>query len=140
MQAAVETLDSVWPARPLEYRWKLNGKVAGADSNTRGRVFRIGSSFYADDGAFLFDARIQLVQAVPVLNAHFKRFGLVMHVGAADKPSKTEFMVFPPPRLDVISAAELAPVAADGEGGDRDLNGLLQVPRLRKRHDADGRA
>ena len=40
-----------------------------------------------------------------------------MHVGTAAKPSKTEFMVIPPHRSDVVDAADLAPVKADDEGG-----------------------
>ena len=40
-----------------------------------------------------------------------------MHVGSADKASKTECMYYPPHRDDVISAEESAPVKADEMGG-----------------------
>ncbi len=43
-------------------------------------------------------------------------FGLLMHVGTADKASKTECMYYPPHRNDVITADDTAAVAADEEG------------------------
>ena len=53
---------------------------------------------------------------MPIIHTHFKRFGLLMHVGTADKASKTECMYYPPHRNDVITADDTAAVAADEEG------------------------
>ena len=81
-----------------------------------GGVTHFRSSFYADDGAFLFATRDELEACVPIIHTHFKRFGLLMHVGTADKASKTECMYYPPHRNDVITADDTAAVAADEEG------------------------
>ena len=91
--------------------------VAGANANTKGRVFEFDKSVYADDADATFDTREQLELGTPAINVHLERFGLKMHVGTAAKPSKTEFMVIPPHRSDVVDAADLAPVKADDEGG-----------------------
>ena len=80
-------------------------------------MFKFISSFYADDGAFLFSTRAELEACVPILHAHLQRLGLLMHVGTADKASKTECMYYPPHRDDDISAEDTALVAADATGG-----------------------
>ena len=54
---------------------------------------------------------------MPVLHVHLQRLGLLMHVGTADKASKTECMYYPPHRDDDISAEDTALVAADATGG-----------------------
>ena len=117
IQAAAETLEPIWPAGPLEFSWKEKGRVSGANWRTMGSVFKFISSFYADDGAFLFNTRAELEACVPILHAHLQRLGLLMHVGTADKASKTECMYYPPHRNDDISAEDTAPVKADETGG-----------------------
>jgi len=82
-----------------------------------GCQFKFRSSFYADDGAFLFRTRKELEACAPILHAHLKRLGLLMHVGAVDRASKTECMYYPPHRDDEISAAQSAPVKTDEVGG-----------------------
>ena len=80
-------------------------------------MFHFISSFYADDGAFLFASRAELERFVPILHAHFQRLGLLMHVGTAAKASKTECMYYPPHHRDTITADDVAPIKTDDAGG-----------------------
>ena len=52
-------------------------------------------TFYADDAAFLFNSRFDLARAAPLIRERFALFGLKVHVGTADKPSKSVAMYFP---------------------------------------------
>ena len=99
---------------------KRAGRVAGAKWDNVGKVFHTShfiSSFYADDGAFLFASRAELERFVPILHAHFQRLGLLMHVGTAAKASKTECMYYPPHHRDTITADDVAPIKTDDAGG-----------------------
>ena len=50
---------------------------------------------YVDDGAFIFELRHQLETGTPLLLLNFAKFGLEMHIGKENKPSKTECVFFP---------------------------------------------
>ena len=50
---------------------------------------------YVDDRYFVFELRHQLETGIPLLLRHFANFGLEMHIGKENKPSKTEFVFFP---------------------------------------------
>ena len=52
---------------------------------------------YVDDGDFFFKSRHQLEIGIPLLLRHFAKFGLEMHIGKENKPSKTECVFFPTP-------------------------------------------
>ena len=52
---------------------------------------------YVDDRAFVFESRHQLEIGIPLLLRHFAKFGLEMHIGKENKPSKTECVFFPTP-------------------------------------------
>ena len=66
--------------------------------------------------SFLIATRAELKACVPIIHTRSKRFGLLMHVGTADKTSKTEYMYYPPHRNDVITAEESAAVEVDEQG------------------------
>ena len=52
---------------------------------------------YVDDRDFVFESRHQLETGNPLLLRHFANFGLEMHIGKENKPSKTECVFFPTP-------------------------------------------
>ena len=95
MQAVMETLEPIWPAAQLEFRTQDQGRVQGQIWGTQGRVFKFWASLYADDAGLVVGSRQELEACVPVLHAHLKRFGMLMHVGSAAKKSKTEAMFVP---------------------------------------------
>ncbi len=53
------------------------------------------SSFYVDDSFFIFQNRSELQDVTGILNKHFSRFGLTMHLGSLSTTSKSEAMFFP---------------------------------------------
>lgn len=60
-----------------------------------GEAFAAPYSFYADDSEFVFCGRPDLVYGTVKIRAHFRRWGLEMHVGRGEKPSKTVALFCP---------------------------------------------
>ena len=64
---------------------------------------RLGISFwclqciYVDDGAIIFTTRANLKKGLELIYMHFACFGLEMHIGKGNSPSKTDRVFFPPP-------------------------------------------
>ena len=52
---------------------------------------------YVDYRAFVFESRRDLEKYLLLIFNHFAKFGLEMHIGRGPKPSKTEYVLFPPP-------------------------------------------
>ena len=76
--------------RPLcLFSTKEDFVLTGRRSNMKGEEFSIADSEYADDTAVLFETRKQVVESVPSLIAHFRQWGLEVHVGNSAKESKT---------------------------------------------------
>ena len=121
VQAAMETLNDIWPAAkpvfntfpPTKSTGRLRGRLKAQCSSARGTAFDFWVSLYADDGAFLLRTRAELIHATRLLFSHLKRFGLTMHVGRDGKKSKTEAMYFPPPG-ESPDATLTAPFEVDG--------------------------
>ena len=61
----------------------------------KGSIFEILQLLYIDDGAFIFNSRADLEHGAQIINEHFKKFGMEMHVGRDEKKAKTEFMYVP---------------------------------------------
>ena len=57
--------------------------------NTKGEEFSVPDLEYPDDTAVLFETRESLVESVPVLIAHFARFGMEIHRATPGKEPKT---------------------------------------------------
>ena len=103
-------------AETLEKEWTLNGitkEKLSRNNNSplsdgqlishqprsfnRGALFELFCMLYVDDGAFVFESRHQLETGIPLILRHFAKFGLEMHIGKENKPSKTECVFFPTP-------------------------------------------
>ena len=76
------------------------GQILGHGLNKSGYkegiVFKIMQILYLDDGAFIFDSRIDLIKGVKLIDSLFKKIGMEMHVGKNEKASKTECIMSPP--------------------------------------------
>jgi len=110
-----ETMD--WPSEPVFIRSNdgedqppssgdgidavLHDFVTGqASGSTDGLLARIRDFLYADDAALLWLSRQAAKEGMTAVVAHGKRWGLEVHVApTANDPSKTEFLVIPPPIL-----------------------------------------
>ena len=60
--------------------------------------FNFDKSFYVDDAAFIFLSRDDIERGGKLIQSHFKKFGLAVHVGNKTKKndkSKTEAMFSP---------------------------------------------
>ena len=71
-----------------------------APTRTQGTTFDVPFTLFVDDGAFLFDNRQDISDGIPFIVDHFRRFGLLVHIGTTDAngkmiKSKTEAMYFP---------------------------------------------
>jgi hypothetical protein len=71
-------------------------------ARTKGTPFQFDKSLFVDDTAYLYGTRAEMLDFSGKLLAHFRRFGLLMHVGTCDEngvhltSSKTEeAMYFP---------------------------------------------
>jgi hypothetical protein len=55
----------------------------------------MGESFYADDGAFIFESRDEAEKTLNIMFAEFRRFGMQIHIGRNGIRSKTEALFVP---------------------------------------------
>jgi hypothetical protein len=103
MQAFLETLQI--KSQPVQFSYfpenkngnlhTSKGRLLSQNTKAKGLSFDFNSSFYVDDSFFCFQTRHELHQATEDLNAHFARFGLIMHIGSDTSKSKSEAMFFP---------------------------------------------
>ena len=81
--------------RPLcIFHTKMDDVLTGRRCNTKGEEFALSDSEYADDTAVLFPCRESLEVYLPLMIAHFAKFGLEIHVGTRTpkKDSKSEIL------------------------------------------------
>ena len=81
--------------RPLCVFYTKNDDVlTGRRYNTKGEEFTLADSEYADDTAVLFPCRESLELYLPLMIAHFAKFGLEIHIGTRtpEKDSKSEIL------------------------------------------------
>ena len=75
------------------------GKMTGHKVKTfsKGNLLTLFCVLNVDNGAFPLEDRLQLELGLSLINNHFVKFGLEMHIGRGSKASKTECIFFPPP-------------------------------------------
>jgi hypothetical protein len=94
VHAFVTTLDKTWE-QPVFHTIeddKICGRGMFAEDGER---FYFPAAFYADDSAFIFCSRADVNMGVPVIRAHFGRWGLEMHVSRGGKVAKTVALYCP---------------------------------------------
>jgi hypothetical protein len=103
IQAFTETLKinaqpmiySYFPENKIGNLKTIRGRLLSQNTTAKGHPFNFRSSFYVDDSFFIFQNRDELQQVASTLSTHFKRFGLIMHVGSISTKSKSEAIYFP---------------------------------------------
>ena len=98
MQAALETME--WPVDQPLFCTLEEGVTMGQNIRKKKGVttFSLWKSLFADDCAVLFNTREDMIKGANYLFNHLQLFGLQMHVGRGNTPSKTEAMFCPAPR------------------------------------------
>ena len=107
----ISNIDNVWREHNIttpSFSWQPEvedepnaGTLTGQNPKRTGSLFDFWRSLYADDGAFIYASREDMIQGTSLLHAHFKRFGMLMHTGTRatatrnGSKSKTEAMFFP---------------------------------------------
>ena len=94
MHAVFHTMHESWPEGVPHARFKTKegGAVMGVKFNTAGTAFDFWNSLFADDAALIALSREDLGKCLRLVDSHFKRFGMRMHVGAratANSPAKS---------------------------------------------------
>jgi hypothetical protein len=123
MQACLESLEKAMPAdAKLKFRTNTRtvgrngGHVSGTNYTNKGEfTFSFWASLYADDAATPLASREALLKATNEMYDHLRLFGLLMHVGANGKRSKTEAM-FCPAKTDTYSAGDTSDLLLDCGG------------------------
>lgn len=90
-----------WPVDKPQFHTREAGEVTGEKwDRKRGgtEAFNLFSSLFADDCAVLFNTREDMITGANYLYHHLQKFGLLMHIGKGNTPSKTEAMYFPAPK------------------------------------------
>ena len=92
IHAALESLERVWVENNIilpSLTWlpnnedgTSNGTLTGQRSNKPGELFDFFCSLYADDGAFMFASREDMIIGSSLLHTHLQHFGMLMHVGS----------------------------------------------------------
>jgi hypothetical protein len=108
MQAMAETLQKEWKNSNkiipsfMYHKSTNNGytRCQPKPETTKGEIFQLLYTLFVDDTAFIFETRDDLTRGADLLHKHFRRFGLLMHVGITTEDgkqikSKTEAMYFP---------------------------------------------
>ncbi|SVD79318.1 uncharacterized protein METZ01_LOCUS432172, partial [marine metagenome] len=83
IQACLEAIGADnWPGSKLLFRTKqVGGQVSGMKWSAVGDLVEFWTSLYADDGAFFFDSREELIAGTQAMGTMMRRFGLEMHSG-----------------------------------------------------------
>lgn len=110
--AALETLP-LTTTKPVFTCRKSPETINGQKWQKRAIHFDFSHSLFADDCAFIFASRNDLVSGTEVINTHLKKCGLLMHVGRGTNKSKTEAMYIP---TNVNPFGNTSKFTVDGDG------------------------
>lgn len=114
IQAVIESFHATQPSptssdqsvqlryQPMDTNKQQHGRLASQPrpTKTKGQTLTLFEILFVDDGFFCFNSREDLRKGAETLLNHFRRFGLLIHVGRLDEngnkiKSKTEAMFFP---------------------------------------------
>ena len=99
VQAATETMEKNWSFEKPDLSVTPKNLMNHRDSAKRGHTpLAFNKAFYADDAAFIFLSRAELIEGTTFITKEFARFGLAVHLGTKEPtrvPGKTEAMHFP---------------------------------------------
>ena len=98
IQAALESMDKQWPVRKPTLEWSQSGGRLSTRVTGKSLVaLEFNRSLFADDAAFIFLSKEELIVGSKHVCEHFAKFGLEVHLGnragnGKETKSKTEFM------------------------------------------------
>ena len=103
VQAAVETMHKKWSSNQiqtpdLKYFPSESDGFLNKRSTKKGAPLHHNAALYADDSAFIFLSKADLIAGTILVQQTFAQFGLEVHLGCTNTPkstSKTEAMYFP---------------------------------------------
>ena len=111
VQACVETLELPEDIKIIKFATFNDGIMRGRSSGLKRGVtiFEFWKSFYADDGAFLFVSRKDIIGGGNAIFYHFVADGMHIHLGRNGGKSKSEAMYIPafdtsPDELKLLTA------------------------------------
>jgi len=116
MQAGIELVNKESTVTPLVFKTRDDNIISGRNiKSDTGRPLEVvfSSSFFADDGAFLFESRRDLQEGMELVYRALGRLGMRCHIGRNGAMSKTEAMYFPPPK-SAYDQADTTPLNIDG--------------------------
>jgi hypothetical protein len=120
MQAVMEVTQRKMKCVKPVFSTKKDGVIFGRRFDTGGPTrskvteFHMGESFYADDGAFLFESRDDAEETLNIMYPEFKRFGMQIHIGRNGVRSKTEALFVPHSRSSYAAGDTSDMIVADG--------------------------
>ena len=103
VQAAIETMQTNWSTQKIAtpdlkyFPSEKNGNLS-IRSNKKSQPLHHNTTLYADDSAFIFLSKEDLITGTTFVKNTFANFGLEVHLGSTETPnskSKTEAMYFP---------------------------------------------
>ena len=102
IQATIETIHRKWPDMKLlqpqlHHFTNENDGFLNKRSQKKGTRLDHKDTFYADDAAFIFLTKEDLIKGTTFVQKSFAQFGLKVHLGtrSLNAKSKTEAMYFP---------------------------------------------
>ena len=116
MQAGIELVNKESTVTPLVFKTRDDNIISGRNiKSDTGCPLEVvfSSSFFADDGAFLFESRRDLQEGMELVYRALGRLGMRCHIGRNGAMSKTEAMYFPPPK-SAYDQADTTPLNIDG--------------------------
>jgi hypothetical protein len=93
IQAALNQMDVEWGTALTEL--VMSDKMTTRPTKKSLPIMIFSRSLFADDSAFLFGCRNEMISAMKLIVRCFSNFGLEVHLGNKDTASKTEAMFFP---------------------------------------------
>ena len=82
LQASLERIEQQWEGQVPIFATKLDGRLtAYAWNRAPDLMFLVYRILYAEDGAFLFSSRKDLISNSTIIFKALRDFGLIMHIG-----------------------------------------------------------
>jgi hypothetical protein len=116
MEATQKKLKCIKPVFSTKKDGVIFGRRFDTGGPTRSKVteFHMGESFYADDGAFIFESRDDAEETLNIMFPEFRRFGMQIHIGRNGVRSKTEALFVPHSRTSYAAWDTSDMKVADG--------------------------
>jgi hypothetical protein len=119
LQAVLKVTEREMKCVKPVFSTKKDGIIVGRRFDTGGPTrskvteFHMGESFYADDGAFLFESRDDAEEMLNIMYPECKRFGMQIHIGRNGVRSKMQALFVPHSRSSYAAGDTSDMIVAD---------------------------